>query len=82
MIFLKKSCKLKPYARELWHASFHKMLFMHLDCRVLAASGCPLLSCSRNMAQLRYGLTYIFLDNDLLFWKITHGCLDGAVICG
>src|SRR5260370_28926633 len=47
--------------------SFHKLLFMHLDCRVLAASGCPCLSCWRNMAKLRYGLTYIFLDNDLHF---------------
>jgi hypothetical protein len=46
--------------RELWPASFHKLLFMHLDCRVLAACGCPLLSCSRNMAKLRYGFTYIF----------------------
>jgi len=62
-----KIVKLKLRLRELWHASFHKLLFMHLDCRVLAASGCPLLSCSRNMAKLRYGFTYIFLDNDLHF---------------
>src|SRR5258708_21549866 len=56
--------------------SFHKLLFMHLDCRVLAASGCPLLSCWRNMAKLRYGLTYIFLDNDLHFLE-NHSRLPG-----
>src|SRR6201987_5316078 len=49
---------------------------MHLDCRVLAASGCPLLSCWRNMAKLRYGLTYIFLDNDLHFLE-NHSRLPG-----
>src|SRR5260370_36133289 len=56
--------------------SFHKLLFMHLDCRVLAASGCPCLSCWRNMAKLRYGLTYIFLDNDLHFLE-NHSRLPG-----
>jgi hypothetical protein len=32
------------------------------------------------MAKLRYGLTYIFLDNDLHFLENHHGRLDGAVI--
>ena len=64
MIFL-KIVKLKPYA--CGNCGPHQLLFMHLDCRVLAASGCPLLSCSRNMAKLRYGFTYIFLDNDVHF---------------
>jgi hypothetical protein len=35
-----------------------------------------LLSCWRNMAKLRYGLTYIFLDNDLHFLE-NHSRLPG-----
>jgi hypothetical protein len=73
MIFL-KIVKLKPYA--CGNCGPHQLLFMHLDCRVLAASGCPLLSCSRNMAKLRYGFTYIFLDNDLHFLE-NHSRLPG-----